>query len=391
MKLEYQLIKEKNDCCIEIEQFENLLQINQEFKINVTNKKIKYKDMDIKYSIKKQETNDLKEIIFVVTFEYDVEKITESNIENFEKFDNKFLHTIATFHIEGKGFFKNTLIDDISSYYSNILYPKINLIENKLRKIIYVFMEKNLGSSWMKKSLPTSVNADIKKKFEDRNVSSNENDYLINVDFISLGEFLFKEYPTGSINNILDQVQETTNLENDKIKNQLNKIIKEYKLKSNYSRYFDNDLENNDLEKKWEELYKYRCDVAHNKRIRKGQYDKCTKLINEIDSIFDKCIRNIDSIKVPDEDKNKLENVGISTFSDIDKKINMFITMDNLKEKYDDYYYDKYLNEFKKITIELPNYEYDIIPKIIDNNMKNEIYRRIKRRKKDNDDKKNKK
>lgn len=77
-----------------------------------------------------------------------------------EKFDS-LIHRIN--EECGNQFKINTIWDDVSIYYSQKLYPAMIEIENVLRKLIYRFMIKTVGSSWFSYSTPLSVKDAMKK------------------------------------------------------------------------------------------------------------------------------------------------------------------------------------------------------------------------------------
>lgn len=314
MKVEYQIIKLKNDCFSTIEKFEKILQTSESFETNIKDKTIEFKNKKIKYNIKKYDSQYSKEVIYNISLELKEVENAE-NISFFEEFDSKFLRIIQAYSSEQNKMYINTLTDEISMYYSKELYPQFNEIENMLRKIIYIFMENAFGSDWVKKTLPEALKKSLDVSFERRNITNVENDYLDNIDFIQLGAFLFEEYPNCNQQDMINQLEKIKNLKIEDLKNELQKIIEEGKKKSNYSRYFNNNLQNDNLQQKWEELYKYRCVIAHNKKIRGKEYSKSIELIDELKTVFLNCINGIDTAEVPEEEKENLEKFGKDVFS----------------------------------------------------------------------------
>ncbi|MBE9129760.1 MULTISPECIES: HEPN domain-containing protein [unclassified Coleofasciculus] len=65
--------------------------------------------------------------------------------------------------------------------------------------------------------------------------------------------------------------------------------------------------------KKWEELYKFRCQIAHNSQITKDDYDKIKTLVNELKTKLQVAIDRLDQIEVSDEEKETIaENVSVN-------------------------------------------------------------------------------
>lgn len=353
MKLEYQLIKPQNNCCNSVEQLENLLKTNNCFKVNKELEIIEFKNKTIKYKINKFDTTDGKEVIFIVKFETLKSNINLEEITFFESFDQEFINTINLYKSEKNYIYINTLEDEISKYYSERLYPKFNKIENKLRKIIYIFMENNLGSLWMEKSIGPNLKEKLDKSFQDRHIKDNQNDYLINTDFIVLGKFLFEEYTTGKFEDIESKIKKLEGIDESQLRSEIKKIQEDYTKKSNYNRYFDGKLENDNLKKKWESLYNYRCLVAHNKRIRKKEFETSNKLIEDLDKVFEKCLTNIDNVKVPKENIDTLEKIGIISFSEVNEPLNYTgeFPMNSYFNEIKDYYYIfKPITDYLEIT-----------------------------------------
>lgn len=155
MKIEYLLIKPNNDFCSNEEQFICLLKSNK--RIAIDNEHIKLSKCSFDYTLKSSEVNwkKNKEIVFYLTV-----CTEEKNVSKLEEFDS-LIHRIN--EECGSQFKINTIWDDVSIYYSQKLYPAMIEIENVLRKLIYRFMIKTVGSSWFSYSTPLSVKDAMKK------------------------------------------------------------------------------------------------------------------------------------------------------------------------------------------------------------------------------------
>ena len=127
MKVEYQIIKRKDNFCNDENQFIKLLETNPNYKIIKEKCILEYKDFNIEYDIKRYETKEKNEIMFVISFSVD----DEIQVEEFEGFDKSFIDFMIKFNND---FSLNILWDDISKKYAEEMYPKIFYIENLLRK-----------------------------------------------------------------------------------------------------------------------------------------------------------------------------------------------------------------------------------------------------------------
>ena len=68
MKVEYQIIKRNDNFCKNENLFISLLETNKNYKIKRASTILKYKDLNIVYDIKKYETKEKQEIMFIVCF-----------------------------------------------------------------------------------------------------------------------------------------------------------------------------------------------------------------------------------------------------------------------------------------------------------------------------------
>lgn len=301
MKLEYQIIKRKDNFCSNENQFISLLETNQSYKIIKEKMIIEYKNINIKYAVKKYLTLESNEIMFILSFIID----DENDLGEFEKFDKSFLDFLTKFN---KDFTLNILWDEISRRYAEDMYTKIFYIESLLRKIIYYFMGKNVGKEWIKKCFPSKVQNSIQTVKEKNNTENDEN-ILYYADFIQLNYLLFNKYSKEIISQseIIEKIKEKDC--------DINELVNKYEYKSNWDRYFEPIVNKDNLEENLNDLYQYRNLVAHNRKIRENDKNTFVKLSDKIEKILQKCLNKIDDIKVPEEEKENLENMSSQMFN----------------------------------------------------------------------------
>ncbi len=166
----------------------------------------------------------------------------------------------------GTQFAINTVWNDVSSYYGKKLYPDISKVENMLRKIIYLFMLKTVGSKWIDVGTPekfqTSINNVIKKNNKTKNDINAE--WLTYADFITLGYFFTAPYSMKTDYKILfkelkqyeslDTLSDGEKQADDEVKKEnkekgkvltadvIRKMSDEYEPKNNWDRYFSDKL-----------------------------------------------------------------------------------------------------------------------------------------------------
>ncbi len=289
-KVEYLVLSDmKKTQCKTIPALKNLLQVDSD--ISIERNKITFKKHASDIKIKLGKNDDKSHIYFNVCLTCK----SEGELDNFSmllKSVRKSLSLVT----------KTTYVvwDDLSLYYSNQAYPKLFDIENLMRLLITKFMLTNLGLGWTKERVPTDVQQSINSNNADIN-------YLNNVDFIQLKNFLFSEnYPNhkDSLIKKLKAAKDFANLELDDIKS----LIPE----SNWDRFFQPlvGCEAEFLKKRWDQLYELRCKVAHNKDFNKTNLEDVNHLTSELKPTLEKAIASLDEINVTEEEKdNVFENV----------------------------------------------------------------------------------
>lgn len=216
------------------------------------------------------------------------------------------------------------LWDDITLFYSEKAYPKIFRVENLMRKLLSQFMLVNLGIGWTKDRIPTDVEKSINSNNKDIN-------FLHNVDFIQLSNFLFSEnYPThkDSVLRKLKQAKDLTSLNIEEIKSLLPE--------TNWEKYFEDivECEGEYLKKRWERLYDLRCQVAHNKSFTKNDLQQVEELTDEIGGFLESAITNLENIIIPEEDKENIaENVAFNRSEDFGSFIIYWREFENVVDR----------------------------------------------------------
>ncbi len=295
MKIEYLIIKPKDDFCTTPDKFLSLLSSNS--RLGVKDNQISFQNESFPYSLDSEtvEYKNRKEIVF--HFIVCSEKNEPEGLENIDG----LLHRINSGY--GNPFIINTIWDDVSIYYAKDLFPKIIETENLLRCVIYRFMIRIAGSGWFTSNSPDGFQDAIKKTYEKNDVPNELiSDQLYYADFIQLRRFFFEPYSIRKLSQDLISSLRQIDLHSEAGKNKIDKLIETYESKSNWERYFSRKMAVQDLDKKWDELYKYRNSAAHSKRIRKKDADAAQGLIEELQAAFDICLNNIGQIELSDEE-----------------------------------------------------------------------------------------
>lgn len=297
MKVEYIFIKQHDDFCSDGEQFVNLLASNS--RVSMAGNEITVGQKKVNYTLDHEYIENSNEDMFYMTLQSDA----EDQVAALETVDSVIRRVNDTYDV----FQINTIVDEVSINYAIKLYPEIAKLENQLRKIIYLFMTKSVGSKWIQKNIPKEMKKSVEDTMKKNQLEDLKEDYLYNADFIVLGWFFFSKYSlNGDYQRLISELREEENLTPEKIVG----LLEIYEKKSNWERYFSNKIQVENLSGKWEELYQYRNQVAHSKRICKSEYDKACELIQELKQAFDDCIAHINTVVMTEEQSEAVEQVA---------------------------------------------------------------------------------
>jgi hypothetical protein len=218
------------------------------------------------------------------------------------------------------------ILDEISADISCKIYPKINLVENLLRKYVIKFFVTKLGQSWWN----VTADSEMKKKVVARKNNENFFSTFIDnkvylIDFGELGKIVHSQSSgfisrEDIVSKVLDLEETPTAIQN---------LKKE--LESNYTKFFKDTFKDKDFQQKWEELEKLRHKVAHNNLFTKTDLDKANTLSKELIEIVNEANSKIETINFSIDEKDLIkENIvsGLVTFD--------VITEDELLKKLDE-------------------------------------------------------
>lgn len=280
--------------CDKVTEFNKLLQSDPE--IIIEKNSVKYRNaLKFGLEVKTNKVGGKEQRFFHVRVTFDGD---DKDVEDYIKLLRSIRGTVIR-----AGGQPETLWDDVSLYYSLKAYPLIHKIENLMRKLIAYFMLTTIGKEWVTETSPNVVREAIDKSKRKQYL-----DVLYQIDFIHLGDFLFKAYQTKDLSKLLDALIKAERLEDLGLDD-----LKGYISKSNWERYFSKFVACTDeyLDKRWRQLYDLRCMVAHNALVAKSDYDRIAQLVAEVEEYLQKAIDNIDNVHVPQEDREQVaENVA---------------------------------------------------------------------------------
>jgi len=296
--------------CNTTKEFNRFIQADKEFL--VSKNKIKMGKSDFFYHVKRGVVKGKNQNFFYITLKFNDE---EKYLPQYKEFLRKLKNI---FHENNS--IVETLRDDLSFHYAQLAYSLIHEIENLMRKFITYFMITNVGKNWVDESSPTQI-----KEALGKSKRKEYRDVLQQLDFIHLGDFLFKSYHEEDISHLFEKIK--TLKEDIGIDD-----LKSYIPKSNWDKYFKERVDCDDeyLQKRWKQLYELRNKIAHTSHFTIGNYDSIQVLVSEIKEKLEKAFSNIDTIEVEEEDREKLSQ-NIAT--NINEHIGIFLQEYNKLEK----------------------------------------------------------
>lgn len=288
-------VDQKDAFCTSIAAFNNLLKSIDGLSLN--KKELHYKSLSLEYEVQTGEILEDKQRFFHLKFS----SAAETPVPEFEA----FLRTVRTLLTKASGRPPQILWDDISLHYASRGYPLIHELENTLRKLITKFMLINVGLGWTNEAIPKEVAESVRSK-----VAKPDYNYLYEVDFIQLANFLFKEYSTVTPTVLVEKLKRAQSVSDLNLEE-----LKESIPVSNWDRYFSSlvNCESEYLRLRWEKLYERRNQVAHGRPINRSEYDEILTLCDELRPKLQQAIDNLDKVTITESEREIVsENAALS-------------------------------------------------------------------------------
>ena len=200
------------------------------------------------------------------------------------------------------------LTDEISETIAQRIYPRINRVENRLRKYIIKFFATKLGTDWWR----LTADADMQIKAQQRKNNEmffaplvDNRAYLI--DFGELGKivyaqssgFISKEDIIKKIVSMKAEAYAVTQLQTE--------------IQSNYTKYFKTTFKEASFQSKWEEQEKIRHKVAHNNLFTQGDLDRAIKLASELETIIENADQGVLKVILSPDEREAIEDIIVES------------------------------------------------------------------------------
>lgn len=184
--------------------------------------------------------------------------------------------------------------DAVSEYYCNKIYPKLNTLERKLRRLLYNTYIVNFGLEYYEQTIIRDVqnktNAKIGKKGNKREKRNKE--FFDNVDFGDIQRILFtatwNEYDEKQKQRFLNTHSDLSELSDEELRTKFS----DFSPKSDWQRFFDYKIDNTIMvEETIDDIRNYRNQAAHCKRFSSDNYNDCNAAIKKLSRAVDQAIK----------------------------------------------------------------------------------------------------
>lgn len=195
------------------------------------------------------------------------------------------------------------LTDEASSFIADSIYPKINSVENALRRYLIKFLVTKLGPNWWSVTADSEMKTKvIKRKNNESTFSSKADSKAYLIDFGELGKIVYSQ-SSGFISkdDIFTKVMEI-----EETPEAISALKVE--LQSNYNKFFRETFKDKGFQQKWEELEKIRHKVAHNSLFTNQDLETGIELSDEVLSIIHDAEEKIDGIKFSHDERDAIRD-----------------------------------------------------------------------------------
>lgn len=297
MKNEYLItFDSKEKFCSTVETFKKLLETHENI-IFKDSENISYDGDNFLYKLAQGRLPD-DSIYFDFTIEYE----ESSNNKNPEKFKD-LVREVKQLCSRVSARQIISLQDGIGEEYCRRGYPIIYKTESLMRKLIAKFMAISIGYDWSDLSTPKEVAESIRIKDRRENVN-----FLLDIDFIQLSNFLFKEYTTADSNRFIQSLKDKKDEESISVSE-----LRQFAPFTNWQKYFAErvNCESGYLKTRWEKLYEYRCKIAHCKGITQQELHDLTTISEDLCQKIQAALDSINDVHVEEAEREELaENIS---------------------------------------------------------------------------------
>lgn len=289
MQTEYLItFDSKDDICTSVDKFKSLLSAHTSMSFG-KKEKLSYNGNDFTYKLAQGTLTDSS-----IYYDLTIEDTDTTDQESYKEMLKEVRRICSK--ISGRNII--ILHDGIGEFYCQAGYPTIYKTENLMRKLIAKFMAISIGYDWSDASTPKEVLESVRS--ENKKEKTN---FLHEIDFIQLSNFLFKKYSKTDSNRFIESLKGKDDDDVIKIGD-----IKQYQPFTNWEKFFAKKVQCDSeyLKSKWEKLYEYRCKIAHCKGLTKIEYDDLLTISDDLCEKIQAALDAIGDVHIEEADRDEL-------------------------------------------------------------------------------------
>jgi len=289
LKSEYLITFDSRDgLCTSVEKFKSLLGAHASISFGKKDK-VSFNGKDFSYQLAQGNLTDGS-----IYYDLTLESTDQADQETYKD----LLKEVRRICTKASGRQIIVLHDGVGEDYCQQGYPTIYKTENLMRKLIAKFMAISIGYDWSDASTPKEVLDSVRT--EGKREKSN---FLHEVDFIQLSNFLFKRYTKADSSRFIDSLKEKADDELIKVGD-----LRQYSPFTNWEKFFAKKVncDSEYLRSKWERLYEYRCKIAHCKGITKQELDDLVAISGDICEKIQAALDSIGDVHVEEAEREEL-------------------------------------------------------------------------------------
>jgi len=202
--------------------------------------------------------------------------------------------------------------DAVSEYYCNKIYPKLNELERKLRKLLFNIYIVNFGRDYYQATIDSSLQDKIKGVIRPKgNQAKKESEYLkkffYSFELSDIQELLFIPHWTKVDEDekeaFLKKYTDLSSLSDG----QLRKAFSNIAPKSDWGRFFADKMGTTDVQSLLEDVRKSRNSIAHCKFFYRNDYNTCSHYISELNKSIETAIEITEEKDFIEKNRKSLE------------------------------------------------------------------------------------
>lgn len=289
MKSEYLITFDSKDgLCTSVEKFKSLLAAHTSISFGKKDK-VSFSGKDFSYQLAQGNLTDGS-----LYYDLTLESTDQADQETYKD----LLREVRRICTKTSGRQIIVLHDGVGEDYCQQGYPTLYKTENLMRKLIAKFMAISIGYDWSEASTPKEVLDSVRTGGKQE-----KSNFLHEVDFIQLSNFLFKRYTKADSTRFIDSLKEKTDDEVIKVGD-----LRQYSPFTNWEKYFAKKVncDSEYLRSKWERLYDYRCKIAHCKGITKQELDDLIAISRDICEKIQAALDSIGDVHIEEKEREEL-------------------------------------------------------------------------------------